>query len=76
MGVFVRELGLPVGSDLSLVIREGAAVVPHPETRLRAGDQLVVVSTEADRVATERRLRALSRHGRLALWQGDRGEAD
>jgi cell volume regulation protein A len=76
VGVFVRELGLPHGSALSLVIRQGAAVVPHPEMRLRSGDQLVVVSTEAERGATERRLRALSRHGRLALWQGDRGESD
>ena len=75
-GVFVRELGLPAGSALSMVIRDGGAIVPDAETRLRPGDQLVVVSTESGRAETEKRLRALSRHGRLARWQGDRGDED
>lgn len=76
VGVFVRELGLPSGSAVSLVIRDGAAIAPDPELRLRARDQVVVVSTESGRADTERRLRALSRHGRLARWQGDRGDED
>jgi len=76
VGVFVRELGLPSGSAVSLVIRGGAAIAPDPELRLRARDQVVVVSTESGRADTERRLRALSRHGRLARWQGDRGDED
>ena len=57
---------LPQPAAISLVIREGATLVPDGETRLRAGDQIVVVTTPKEREATERRLRALSRQGRLA----------
>ena len=58
------------------LIREGATLVPDGETRLRAGDQIVVVTTPKEREATERRLRALSRQGRLAVWRGDEGDED
>ncbi|MBC7640277.1 MAG: potassium/proton antiporter, partial [Rhodoferax sp.] len=37
-------------------------------TVLRRGDQLLVVATSAVRSATESRLRAVSRGGRLAVW--------
>ncbi len=76
VGVFVREIGLPQPAAVSLVIREGIALVPDGETRLRSGDQIVVVTTPEVRVMTERRLRALSRQGRLAIWRGDVGEDD
>jgi potassium/hydrogen antiporter len=76
VGVFVREIGLPQPAAVSMVIREGVALVPDGETRLRAGDQIVVVTTPQARVATERRLRALSRQGRLAVWRGDEGDED
>jgi cell volume regulation protein A len=76
VGVFVREIGLPHPAAVSLVIRDGATLVPDGETRLRADDQIVVVATPEARERTERRLRALSRQGRLALWRGDAGEDD
>jgi potassium/hydrogen antiporter len=67
-GVLVRELRLPAGAVLSLLVREGEGSVPGPETRLRRGDQLLVVTTSPARAATERRLRAVGRAGRLATW--------
>jgi cell volume regulation protein A len=59
---------------VTLVVRGGAALVPDPTTALRRGDQLLLVTTNAGRAATERRLRAVSRAGRLAGWYGERGE--
>jgi cell volume regulation protein A len=70
-GVLVRELRLPDGAALSLLVREGQGMVPGPETRLRRGDQLLVVTTSPARAATERRLRAVGRGGRLATWLGE-----
>ena len=72
-GVYVRELRLPPGSGLSLVVRAGAGFTPQPETRLQEGDQLLVVATTAAREAAESRLRAVDRSGRLARWRGDAG---
>ena len=67
-GVLVRELRLPAGAVLSLLVRDGEGMVPGPETRLRRGDQLLVVTTAPARAAAERRLRAVGRAGRLAGW--------
>jgi cell volume regulation protein A len=72
-GVLVRELRLPIGASLSLLVRGDEAMVPGPDTRLRRGDQLLVVTTSPARVATERRLRAVGRAGRLAGWLGESG---
>lgn len=72
-GVHVDELRLPVGAAVTLVLREGAGFVPEPNTRIRAGDSLLIVATGQARDATERRLRAVSRRGRLARWFGDYG---
>lgn len=74
VGVYVREIGLPHPAAISLVVREGTTLVADGETRLRAGDQVVVVTTPQLRKETERRLRALSRQGRLAQWRGDSGD--
>ena len=67
-GVLVRELRLPAGAVLSLLVRDGQGMVPGPDTRLRRGDQLLVVTTAPARAAAERRLRAVGRAGRLAGW--------
>jgi len=67
-GVEVAELRLPVGASVSLVVREGRTLVPDPRTVLRHGDDLLVVTPRRLREATEDRLRAVSRHGRLAHW--------
>jgi cell volume regulation protein A len=72
-GVYISELRLPPGSLVTLVVRDGTTFVPEPTTSLRAGDHLLLVTTDAGRSATERRLRAVSRAGRLAGWYGEDG---
>ncbi|MBA2640232.1 MAG: potassium/proton antiporter [Nocardioidaceae bacterium] len=72
-GVEVAELRLPLGASISLVVRAGASFVPSGVTRLQRDDELLVVAPRRVREATEGRLRAVSRHGRLAGWQDPRG---
>lgn len=67
-GLEVFELRLPTGANITLVVRDDAGFVPGPGTVLRRGDQLLVVTTSSARRQTESRLRAVSRGGRLALW--------
>ena len=67
-GVEVFELRLPQGASVSLIVRDGKSLVPGGTTRLQRGDELLVVVPSAIRRATERRLRAVSEHGRLAGW--------
>ncbi|HEX6871301.1 MAG TPA: potassium/proton antiporter [Micromonosporaceae bacterium] len=74
-GVYIDELRLPAGAVVTLVLRDGAGFVPNPGTRLRAGDSLLIVATAAARDLAERRLRAVSRRGRLARWLGEEGGA-
>ncbi|MFI2712617.1 potassium/proton antiporter [Micromonospora sp. NPDC018662] len=73
-GVHVDELRLPVGAAVTLVLRDGVGFVPGPDTRLKVGDSLLIVATAGVRDAAERRLRAVSRRGRLARWFGEYGE--
>lgn len=61
---------------ITLIIRKGNTFVPQPDTRLEAGDELLIVSTSTTREATERRLRAVSRRGKLAYWFDEYGEPD
>jgi len=70
-GVEVGELRLPAGASVSLVVRDGDAMVPEKRTVLRAHDDVLVVTPRAVREQTERRLRQVSRHGRLAQWLRD-----
>jgi cell volume regulation protein A len=72
--VEVWELDLPTTAALVFIIREGRGIVPDINTGLRAGDDLLMVVPRADREATENRMRAVSRSGRLARFYGDRGE--
>jgi potassium/hydrogen antiporter len=72
-GVYIDELRLPPGAVVTLVLRDGVGFVPEPRTRLRRGDAMLIVATGPARNAAERRLRAVSRHGRLARWLGDDG---
>ncbi|SNT53233.1 cell volume regulation protein A [Asanoa hainanensis] len=73
-GVHLDELRLPVGAAVTLVLRDGQGFVPGPDTRLKVGDSLLIVATAAVRDAAERRLRAVSRRGRLARWFAEYGE--
>ncbi|MDQ1668512.1 MAG: potassium/hydrogen antiporter [Actinomycetota bacterium] len=67
-GVEVFELRLPPGASVSLIVREGRAFVPQDGTPLRAGDDLILVAVESVRRDVERRLRQVSRGGRLGGW--------
>ncbi|MGL5858180.1 MAG: potassium/proton antiporter [Angustibacter sp.] len=72
-GLELFELRLPDGANVALVVRDGGAFVPGPRTRLRHGDQLLVVTTAPARRAAQRRLREVSRGGRLAPWTRSAG---
>jgi cell volume regulation protein A len=67
-GVEVGELRLPLGSSVSLVVRDDRTFVPQARTVLRHGDELLVVAPRRIREKTEQRLRAVSLSGRLAQW--------
>ncbi|AUG79279.1 potassium transporter [Kitasatospora sp. MMS16-BH015] len=67
-GVEVSELRLPAGAAVTLVVRDGSSFVPDKATVLRAGDELLVVTTEEVSEAAERRLRAVDKGGKLAGW--------
>lgn len=72
-GVYLNELRLPAGATVSLVVRDDAAFTPDDRTRIREGDQLLVVTTESVRDAAERRIRAVDRAGKYARWKGEAG---
>ena len=73
-GVEIFELRLPAGALITLIVRDEHSFVPGPTTELRTGDVLLVVATARARVEAERRLRAVSRRGKLAGWFGETGE--
>lgn len=72
--VTVLELRLPDPSVITLIIRAGRPFVPQPVTRLQAGDELLIVTTSVTRDLAERRLRAVSRRGKLAYWFDEYGD--
>ena len=72
-GVEIFELRLPPQVNLALIVRGGSSFVPAPTTVLKAGDRLLIVTPAAARQQTERRLRAVSRAGKLAGWFGEHG---
>jgi cell volume regulation protein A len=67
-GVEVFELRLPPGAAVTLVVRGRKGFVPSPQTTLRHGDQLLIIATAQTRLAAERRVRQISKAGRLAGW--------
>ena len=70
-GVEVGELRLPEGSLVSMVVRDGRAIVPERRMVLRRGDELLVVTPRGQREPTVSRLRTISEHGRLGRWLGE-----
>ncbi len=70
-GVYVTDLRLPANAALALVHRHGQIFVPDAHTSLHVGDHLVLAVSDDVRAATERRLRAIGKGGRLAIWYGD-----
>ncbi|MFI0349978.1 potassium/proton antiporter [Actinomadura sp. 9N407] len=75
-GVEISDLRLPAPAVITLIIRAGTTLVPAPTTTLAEDDEVLIVTTGAVRGATERRLRAVGRRGRLAYWHGERGDPD
>jgi cell volume regulation protein A len=73
-GVELFELRLPRGASVTLVERDGVGFVPNPETELHVGDTLLIVATANTRADAERRLRAVSRRGKMASWYGEHGD--
>ncbi|WP_456248574.1 potassium/proton antiporter [Longispora urticae] len=71
-GCEIFELRLPAPAAITLVVRRGEAFVPERRTRLRIGDELLVVTGADNRPAVEDRLRAVARGGPLARWYGFR----
>ncbi len=71
-GVEIGELRLPKHTVVSLVIRDAAPFSPAPRERIKVGDELLIVTPTAQRLVTEKRLRALGRGGRLAGWERPR----
>ena len=74
--VSVLELRLPDPSVITLIVRGGHAFVPQLDTHIQAGDELLIVTTSAARESAERRLRAVSRKGKLAHWFDEYGERE
>ncbi|HEX4814384.1 MAG TPA: potassium/proton antiporter [Nonomuraea sp.] len=72
-GVEIFELRLPAGAQVTLIVRDRTSFVPASTTRIRSDDQLLIVTTASCRDQAERRLRAVSRSGKLAGWYGERG---
>jgi potassium/hydrogen antiporter len=72
-GVYLPELRLPEDAAVVLIVREGRSFVPDETSRLVRGDQVLLVSARRSRAEAERRLRAISRAGRLAGWRGEAG---
>jgi cell volume regulation protein A len=75
-GVYLRELRLPRGAMVSLVVRNGQGFTPTDDTRLRERDQLLVVTTATARQAAEARIRAVDQRGRRARWHAGRETND
>ncbi|MGH3248221.1 MAG: potassium/proton antiporter [Trebonia sp.] len=73
-GVEIFELRLPPEANIALIVRDRHALVPDPTTVLRTGDRLLIIVPAADRAQAERRLRAVSRAGKLARWLGEHGD--
>ncbi|BBY26752.1 potassium/proton antiporter [Mycolicibacterium sediminis] len=74
--VTILELRLPDPAVITLIIRDGHTFVPLPDTRIEAGDELLIVTTSKTRAAAESRLRAVSRRGKLAYWFDEYGLPD
>ncbi|WP_222268256.1 cation:proton antiporter [Modestobacter marinus] len=72
-GVYMNDLRLPEGATPGLLARDGATFAVAPNTRLQTHDVLLVFTDPAQQPATEKRILAVHRSGRLAAWLGDTG---
>lgn len=70
-GVYIDELRLPGDAVVTLIQRDDELLAATPATALRSGDHLLLAASNGERAATERRLHAISRGGRLAGWRAE-----
>lgn len=75
VGVHVTDLRLPADASVGLIRRDRHVFVPDRHTSLQAGDHLVLAVADRVRAATEERLQAIGRDGRLAFWYAERPQA-
>jgi cell volume regulation protein A len=73
-GLYLSQLRLPAGAVVALLLRDGAPITTDSTTRLQTGDQMLIVTPEKIRSATEQRLRAVAKGGALARWFGEGGD--
>ncbi len=73
-GLWLFELRLPTNTSVAGIVRNGIMTVPGDDDRLMIGDEMLVVTPSHCRIATEERLEALSREGRLTGWHVDRSD--
>ncbi len=67
-GVTIQELRLPPLTVVATIVREGGALAVEGGTRIRAGDELLIVVPSRYRQKVEERFNRVSRFGRLASW--------
>ncbi len=72
--VEIWELRLPAPAVVTMVVRAGAAFVPHERTPIRAGDELLIMTTHRVRPEVELRLRAVGRAGPHVRWRDPTAE--
>ena len=70
-GVTIQELRLPRLTVVAAIVREGAAIPAEGGTRIRGGDELLIVVPSRHRQRVEDRFARVSRYGRLASWLDD-----
>jgi trk system potassium uptake protein TrkA len=46
VGKMIRDLKLPVGAELIIIIRDQKSVKPYPDSAIEAGDQLIFIADE------------------------------
>ncbi|MGB4337274.1 MAG: Trk system potassium transporter TrkA, partial [Bacillota bacterium] len=53
-GVALRDLGVPEGAVIGVLVRDGQVIVPRGDTRIAGGDHVIVFATEAAKEVTAR----------------------
>ena len=67
-GVTIDELRLPANVVVALVIRGNESFSPAGGQRIRAGDELLIVTPAGIRDQIESRIHGVDKRGRLASW--------
>ena len=68
VGMWVKDLRLPRGAVVSMIIRDQEVLIPNQELRLEAGDQLLLAVHSGLVERVQGRLTLINEHGPLARW--------